>query len=424
MTIHAQTITNPGAETGNTSGWTHRFGDGFESATSAVGMSPSTPHSGSRLFAALNGFASSSEWDQDITVDSGLEAAIDAGTAAVKFTGYHEHLAESGHLYVKFYDGSMVLLETVSGSATAPTTWTQDILYSRIPADTRTIRFGTISFTSGFGSNSFWDDFTLDISDNADADWFEFFAPHAEQLGVYSLATFPTAQARGLQLPIAVLGAAETSSGFHDVTTYQAGAYALVRGKIDRRDLRAWTFTQDDHDFWVLQLGDVGTLVYDKLSGMWSQWRSPGFVYWRGNDGVQWEGWNICCDTESGILWEIDAEGRLDNATTPITSVMTGGMSTRMRKVLQNFMAELTISEGEPPTGFDDGSVGITLRTSDDAGFNFVDHGEIAGGAIGEDMTVRWYGLGTVPAAGRIYELTDTGYARRIDGFNVEVSDA
>jgi hypothetical protein len=384
-------------------------------------MSPSTPHSGSRLFAALNGFASTSEWDQDITVDAGLEAAIDAGTAAVKFTGWHEHLAETGHIYVKYYDGSMVLLGTGATDDTGPSTWSQDILYSRIPENTRTLRFGTLSNTSGFGSNSFWDDFTLDISDNADVDWFEFFAAHATQIGTYALATFPTAQARASQLPIAVLAAAETSNGLHDAKVHQLGAYALVRGKLDRRDLRAWTFTQDDHDFYVLQLGDVGTLVFDKLTGQWAQWRSPEFVYWRGNDGVQWEGWNICCDTESGILWIIDPEGRLDDDTTPITSIVSGRAQTRMRKNAQCHMAELAVSEKEPSTGIDASTLTITLRTSDDDGQTYTSHGDVAGEDIGEDITVRWYGLGLMPAPGRVFEITDTGYARRIDGFNIEV---
>lgn len=247
--------------------------------------------------------------------------------------------------------------------------------------------------------------------------------PKANQYGVYALGIFPAEQARISQMPNYVLAAAETSSGLFNVYSHQYGAYALVRGKTDRRDLRAWPFTQDDHDFWVLQLGEDGTLVFDKLTGQWAQWRSPGFAYWRGNDGVQWEGWNICCDSESGKLWIIDPEGRLDDETTPITSIISGRVQTRMRKNAQCHMAELAVSEQEPPTSIDASTVSIALRTSDDDGHNFVNHGSVTGEAIGEDITVRWYGLGVMPAPGRVFELTDTGYARRIDGFNIEVGD-
>lgn len=247
--------------------------------------------------------------------------------------------------------------------------------------------------------------------------------PRASQLGAYGLVSQPADFIYASQMPNIVLAAAETSSGLFNVYAHQYGAYALVRGVTERRDLRAWPFTQDDHDFWVLQLGEDGTLVFDKLSSQWAQWRSPGKAFWRGNDGVQWEGWNICCDTDTGILWRIDPEGRLDDGTTPITSLVSGKVTTRMRRNAQCHMAEVALSEGEPPTGVDASTLAISLRTTDDDGLNFISHGDITGTAIGSDITVRWYGLGVMPAPGRVFEITDTGYARRIDGFNIEVGD-
>lgn len=247
----------------------------------------------------------------------------------------------------------------------------------------------------------------------------------AFQLGAYVLALEPSEEMNAYQLGDMLFAAAETSSGEYDVTAYQLGAYAYVSGLHDHRDLRAWPFTQDDHDFYVLQLGDVegGTLVYDKTTGMWASWVSPDFTYWRGADGVAWEGMNVTCDTESGILWEIDAINRLDYNTTPIRSVVSGGLPNRMRKHSPCYMAELAVSEGRPPSGFGDGSVGITLRTSDDEGQSYDSHGEIDGGAVAADHVFRWYGLGLISPLGKLFELTDTGYARRIDGLNVEVPE-
>lgn len=243
------------------------------------------------------------------------------------------------------------------------------------------------------------------------------------QLGAYGLGNYPSALVRDYQQGAYALSSAETSSGQHDVNTYQLGAYALVLGIPARRDLRAWTFTQDDHDFYVLQLGDTGTLVFDKLSRQWSQWASPDYPYWRANDGCGWEGYNLACDPRSGVIWKIDPEGRLDYGTTPIRSVVTGQMTGRFRNYVNCFMAELAVSETLPPTGIAANTTSISLRTYDSNGLNSVSHGSIAGEDIGNDITVRWYGLGLMQAPGRIFEIIDTGYARRIDGLNLEVGD-
>lgn len=243
----------------------------------------------------------------------------------------------------------------------------------------------------------------------------------SNQLGVYSLVSEPAEFVYSSQLPTMALVAAETSSGLYNVYSHQLGAYALVRPHGDRRELRAWRFKQDDHEFWGVNLGSALTLVYDKLTGTWSQWRYPGETHWRVEDVTDWEGFNLACDTDTGKLWEIDAQGRLDLGTTPITSIVYGGFTKRFRVNAQCFMAELAISEGEPPTGVDATTLGITLRTSDDAGQSYYNHGEVEGEAIGDEITVRWYGLGLMDKPGRIFEITDTGYARRIDGLDIEV---
>jgi hypothetical protein len=241
-----------------------------------------------------------------------------------------------------------------------------------------------------------------------------------QQVGAYALGQHPAEAIYNLNQLAVVLGAAETSNTFHDLKAHQLGVYALVRGLSDRRDLRAWQFPQDDHVFYVLQLGSSGTLVYDKLTEQWCEWTSPGYSYWRGGDGCDWPmaAFNVCIDTRSGKLWRIDPEGRLDYETTPIRSQIYGGMTERFRKHVSCFMAEVALSEGEPAQ---EGTVGLTLRTGD--GSLWVNHGEVLGPAEGEDATIRWYGLGLMKAPGTIFEITDTGYARRIDGLNIEVGE-
>lgn len=186
---------------------------------------------------------------------------------------------------------------------------------------------------------------------------------------------------------------------------------------------QAWTFKQDDHEFYGVQLGEEGTLLWDKPTQQWCQWKSPGFAYWRVIDVVDWEGYNLGGDTESGILWEIDPTGRLDYGDTPIETKITGYLTYRMRTEVPCFMAQLALSVGEPPSGFADGSVGITLRTSVNDGITYTDHGEIAGGGVGEKTPFRWYGLGLMKSPGIMFEITDTGYARRIDSLNIELRE-
>ena len=244
--------------------------------------------------------------------------------------------------------------------------------------------------------------------------------PRVTQAVVYAVAGNSAEEARVSQAVPLVTGAAETSNGTYDVYVKQAVAYALVRG-LPRRTMRAWTFTQDDHDFYGINLGEAETIVFDKLTAQWCQWKSPSYAYWRVADCVAWEGYNLGCDPLSGKIWKIDPTGRLDYGTTPIESQVSGMLTERFRKHVPIYMAEVALSEGEPPTGVDAGDVGIQLRTWD--GFSWTDHGTVPSTDLGDDITVRFYGLGLMKSPGTVFEITDTGYSRRIDGLNIETLD-
>jgi hypothetical protein len=417
MTVYVQALTNPGAEAGTTTGWTNR-------GAGTLGVNTTNPHAGSWRFVASTTISASNSFDQEITVDAALFTGIDNNQGAAIATAWHNTSAidsDSGALYLEFYDTSHVLLLRKVNEDTGPNAWTQESTNSYIPANTRYIRIGTTNTrVVGSENSNYWDDFTLTLSDDRDVDYPGVYNPKALQLGVYSLAGFSAEQTRGLQLGDYALAASETSTGLFNQNAHQLGVYALVKG-LPRRTLRAWTFTQDDHDFYVLNLGDDLTLVYDKLTGQWCQWRSPTYNYWRGADGCFWEGYNLCCDPLTGKIWKIDPDGRLDYTTTPITSQVTGMLTERFRTHVPCYMAELALSEGQPPSGVDAGEVTIQLRTND--GLTWTDHGTVASTSIGEDITVRWYGLGLMKSPEHVFEITDTGYARRIDGFNIKVPD-
>jgi hypothetical protein len=412
MPTYPQTITNPGAESGITS-WT---GDsGFASSTSEA-------HSGSKGFSIDNG-----EFYQTLTIDAARYNAIDHGQVSASFKGWHKYstalsTSGSGRLELAYYSSENALLGTSTGSFSSTSAWTQLTLTTTIvPSGTRYIVIRTENTVTAGSATNWWDDFTLDLIDSE----IDNLAVSArdQQTVVYATSQQPADSILTQQTAILTVNAAETSNGEYEVYGQQFVGYALVRDNGDRRKLKAWTFTQDDHDFYVVQLGDY-TLVFDKLTSQWARWQSPSYNYWRGDDGCGWEGFNVCCDPLTGKIWKIDPEGRLDTdgaTITPITSQVTGILTERFRKHIPCYMAELAVSEGLPPTGVDAGEAYFQLRTSSDHGGTWTDHGQVLSLDSGEDITVRWYGLGVMKAPGTVFEITDTGYARRINGFNIEL---
>lgn len=412
MPATAITLTNPGGESANITGWTSNvFSLDFW-------VDPVQFHSGSYSLRIdddeFNGFY------QDHTLTAPEILLADAGTMIIHGSVWQKSYTsgDAGHFYMQFLDASGILISNTPSSSgyVAYTSWTQLERYTMVPVGTRTIRIGVFNYFARI----YWDDFVLEYSTNA-ADFPDATEIDVFQYGAYALAAQPADSAAFRQLGVNIVGQAEEVSGLHDVHFQQVGVYALVRPHAERQDLTAWTFKQDDHEFYVLQLNSLDTLVFDKLTGQWTDWISPDYNHWRGADGCNWEGIAVCCDTRSGKLWQIDPEGRLDYEDTPIVSTIVGGFTERMRAFKPVYMAELAISEGQPPA-VTEGSVGISLRTGDGQG-NWYSHGEILGEDTGENMTVRWYGLGLAAPSGMVFEITDTGYARRIDGLNIEIGE-
>lgn len=423
-TTYSQTITNPGAETGNTTGWTIITGL-FHAQNDAPGA-----HGGSWYFAPGigNTIDTYHQWYQRIHITNASAIdAIDHGRCNADLKSFHKSppflgTATNGGLTYIAYDDSLNVLDSFNNALTAPGVWTQEQILRYLPPTTRYIDIGCRNDHVSSTATSVWDDWTLDVVDTGVAT----LAAQAKdsQDVVYALSSQPAYYTAAEQVAVLLPSAAETSSGNYKVFSEQVVGYALVKGFGDKRKLRAWPFTQDDHDFYVLQLND-NTLVFDKSTHQWARWQSPGYSYWRGDDGCGWEGFNVCCDPRSGKVWKIDPTGRLDRdgtTITPITSKVVGMVTERFRNMVPCYMAELAVSEGKPPIGIDATTVGIQLLSSDD-NITFYDHGTIPGVTTGENIDVRWYGLGLMQSTGRIFEIIDTGYARRIDGLNIEVGN-
>lgn len=231
---------------------------------------------------------------------------------------------------------------------------------------------------------------------------------------ILTAANFPTVSEHTSQ----TVGLVGTKSNLFLRTT-QAEALVAVLYGAEERMLRAWTFTQDGHDFYVvLTAGE--TYVYDKETEQWCQWSSPDAAFWRGIDGVEWQGINVCIDPDTGKLFQIDPLGRLDYRTTPITSIIFGGLTERFRNMPSIYMAEVAVSQNSPPHNVDPTTLSITLETTDT--ITSYNHGTVLGAATGNQTFPRFYGLGLLHSPGILFKITDTGFARRIDGLNIEIS--
>jgi len=424
VTVTSVSLTNPGAESGTT-GWTVYSGSG------TLVSSTTDPHSGTHDFEISGAFKSDTKFAQQITVDPGIEAAIDAGLAAVRGSCWFSTNQDGGQFYIEFYqsDGT-----TLTGSDYTTTQQNSSLekkeSYVRIPANTRKVRIGGYSLRlSGSIFNVRWDDFELDISNNAEGDWPGVFAPLTHQLGAYVWGTFPTTQLRSSQAAAYTWAASETSTGLYKVNAHQLGAYVWCRSRPRRRRMQAWTFSLDGHDFYVLNLADEWTLCLDTATGQWSEWRTAGRTTWRARIGQNWLGIGhvtadrlygtnvVVGDDTGGTLWVLDPTQGFDDGVTvddddaPFIRYVTGLIPMRIREAKSCAGVYINLALGAPTVS----GASVQLRTSDDGGNTFYDHGSVVITPADYTQEVAWRGLGLIRAPGRVFELTDSGASVRIN---------
>lgn len=245
---------------------------------------------------------------------------------------------------------------------------------------------------------------------------------------VRSLYNFPSDGAKASSVRVRYIG-----EGGPVARVSQMRVRALVRGRIENRRVRAWTFSLDGHDFYVLRLGEDDTLVCDLKTGQWADWNSPDLDFWRVVHGLNWttRGGQIEADFETqaniiagddtfGILWMVDPaqgydEAPRDAAETPFERIATGGIAMRMRQTARCNEAYVLANKG----AFDITSVDptISLRTSDDAERTWIEQGSITVVADEWDQEFAWRSLGLIQSPGRIFEISDNCLAR-LDGLD------
>lgn len=231
------------------------------------------------------------------------------------------------------------------------------------------------------------------------------------QLAFLAMYSYPAETVELSQLELRAL-----MSQSRDTRISQAAVLVLVKENPDKRRLRAWTFTLDGHNFYVLRLGTGGTVVYDTTTKRWSEWASFDRPVWQLQVGGNWGMSIVGGDDRVGLLWDVDPYAYRDDEDLPIKRIATGGVPQRLHNGTACNGVMLTGSVGHN----DSTGVTVTLRTSDDNGQNWHDHGTITmitTGSFGEQ--IQWTSLGTIFAPGRIFQIEDTGVASRLDGLDM-----
>ena len=244
---------------------------------------------------------------------------------------------------------------------------------------------------------------------------------------VLAVYNFPTPNLKATQVRVMV-----ATSKAVDINVTQARVLAVARGRTENRHLRAWGFTLDEHDYYVLRLGETETLVCDLDSKDWYVWDGDGLDYWRAHQGFHWVGMGqktysdgavcnvIAGDDDLGILWQLRPSQNFDygaysDAVTGFTRILTGILPARLRDTIPCYGVYATVDLGNPAyTG-----AAFTLKISDDGGKTFDTLDPIVLTAGDYEQEVAWRSLGIIEAPGRIFWLEDDGASIRVDGLDM-----
>lgn len=224
-----------------------------------------------------------------------------------------------------------------------------------------------------------------------------------------------------------------------DIRVPQAAIMVVCDGRVASPQIRAFTFTLDGHDFYVLRLGDTETIVYDTASKQWVDWDSNGLPFWRANCGINWVGANkigfqngntniVVGDDTWGLLWFLAPKQQYDDATDVLAPP-----AQQQQPYVRVAMAQTLINgrDFQPcyAVFLSGDNYGITadfvpyiqLETSDDQGRTWINHGVITAQPDLLDQDYRWTSLGQMQSPGRLFKLTDNGILTRID--SLEMND-
>jgi len=245
------------------------------------------------------------------------------------------------------------------------------------------------------------------------------------QFDVTAVFNIPSVEIQAAQFDLTLV----TISPPREVEVSQLDLIVVYKGRVDDPVVRAWTFTLDGHDFYVLRLGNVETLVYDTLAQQWYVWGSGESNLWRAYTGINWiGGTGLALNSSSAVVGD-DGNGSLyflsPEKTTDDDAIDPDVRRTFTREITSQF----TIDSGYqsvPCFGIQVfGSVGqqaggVSLSLSDDRGLSYYGVGTFTVPADALDQRLNWQSLGSMTVPGRLFRIRDDGALKRIDGVFIE----
>lgn len=244
------------------------------------------------------------------------------------------------------------------------------------------------------------------------------------QAYVLAITQFPSEE---VQVSQSYVMAGVTKS--NEIRLTDAYVLGAVKGRTNDPRIRAWTYTLDGHDYYVLRLGTTETLVFDTHSKSWSIFGSEDSSLWKPYHGINWQGAYglaqsygsnvIVGDDGNGSLYFLNPRSYIDDSSVegalsprPFLREITGQVLSESYSRTPCFGVELSGSIGKSDSAV---STTVTLLTSDDQGMNYTDHGTVT--LPNEDYTARadWRSLGSFSMPGRLFKVRDYGALVRID---------
>ena len=255
------------------------------------------------------------------------------------------------------------------------------------------------------------------------------------QVQVFAAAAEPSDTVNVSQVQVFAI---ESSNG-HKLDVSQVQVFALVRGAVSDPKVRAWTFTLDGHDFYILRLGNKETLVYDLTTEQWYSWGTGSNALWQAYTGINWTGGNrvatvagsniVVGSDANGSIWFLDPDRDRDGGLFPESvpapflrrvtgQVLSKGYSSYRVNQVQLLGSIGSLTEPDFNT--------ITLSYSDDRGHTYVNAGTVTVPAEAYEARVDWRSLGSFRQPGRLFRLEDFGALRRVDSLTMttDMTDA
>jgi hypothetical protein len=189
----------------------------------------------------------------------------------------------------------------------------------------------------------------------------------------------------------------------------------------------AWQFTMDGHTFYVLDLGNQGTWLFDTTSKAWCKYETNGFQFWNMRNGTPWNvnGVNrvVGADWQAPTLWELDPDKVLDEDFRDVVHAATAGIELRSR--VYHSLAELRIA-GNTRNAVNPDTAYMQLTYSDDNGQTYsaplILTLQTASSPDG-GQDVRFSSLGAFMAPGRVFQLVDVGSLMMLTGADAMIDD-